>query len=186
MVKTSGQTEVYVNKMRVEQWLRAYCVPDKFCGYCKSCPDYNKRWSCPPGIPATKEYFDCYQEVYTIAVKVLYSKEDRLYSYNLEMAEKLRQATYGKVKRVLYETLLYIEKENPGTLVLGAGRCEQCEVCSRIRGLPCQKPEKMRHSFAAFGFDFQKLVKDIVHQELLWSSSGLPEYNIAVAALLIH
>lgn len=181
----SYQTEVYVNKMRVEQWLRAYCFPDQFCDYCKSCPDYNKRWSCPPGLSAAKDYLDCYQEVFTVAVKVLYSKEDRLSRNNADMTEKLRQDTYGKVKRILYETLLYIEKENPGTRILGAGRCEQCEDCTRIQGLPCQKPEKMRYSFAAFGFDFQKLVKELFQQELLWSLSGLPEYNIAVAALLI-
>lgn len=171
--------------MEVKQWLRDYCFPDKFCEYCKACPDYGRVWSCPPGTPSAKGYLDNYQEVFTIAVKVIYNKEDRLSNNTADQAEKLRKDTYGKVKRALLETLLYIEKENPGTLILGAGRCEQCEHCTRIQGLPCRKPERMRYSFAAFGFDFTKLTKELFDQELLWSSTGLPEYNLAVSAFLI-
>lgn len=174
-----------MNKMDVEHWLREYCFPETFCDYCKSCPNYDKVWSCPPGVPGAKDFLGNYPEVITIAVKVIYNKEDRVGSITAEMLEKLRQNTYGKVKKILYETLLYIEKENPGTLLLGAGRCEQCENCSRILGLPCRKPEKMRYSLTAFGFDFKKLVKELFDQELLWSQADLPEYNLAVTAMLI-
>jgi len=180
----SCDTEVYFAKMQVEQWLRDYCFPEQFCDLCKSCPDYSRIWSCPPGVPAAKGYLDQYQEVYTIAVKVIYSKEDRLNCHTPEQAERVRQETYGKIKKALLEILLYIEKENPGTLVIGAGRCEQCELCTRVQGLPCRKPERMRYSFAAFGFDFTKLVEELFHLKLLWSSTGLPEYNLAVAAIL--
>lgn len=174
-----------MNKMGVEQWLRDYCFPDKFCDYCKACPDYGKVWSCPPGIPAVWGYLEHYQEVFTIAVKVIYDNEELICSNTADKAEKLRKNTYGRVKRALLETLLYIEKENPKSLVLAAGSCEQCEHCTRLQGLPCRKPERMRYSFAAFGFDFTKLTKELFCQELLWSQTGLPEYNLAVAAFLI-
>ena len=174
-----------MNKMDVKRWLQEYCYPETFCDYCKSCPNYDKVWSCPPGVPTAKGFLGKYTQVITIAVKVIYSKEDQPSGSTAEMIEKLRQDTYGKVKRILYEILLYIEKENPGTLLLGAGRCEQCENCSRLQDLPCKKPEKMRYSLTAFGFDFIKLVKELFDQELLWSQSDLPEYNLAVTALLI-
>lgn len=179
------RTEVYVNRMEVEKWLKEYCFPEQYCDYCKSCPYYNAVWSCPPEVPPSSYLRDYFHEVFTIGVKVIYIKETSLNNRTTDQIEKLRQDTYGKVKRILYETLLYIEKENPGALLLGAGRCEQCEECTRRKGLPCRKPDKMRYSLTAFGFDFKKLVKELFDQELLWSSTDLPEYNLAVTALLI-
>ena len=35
----------------------------------------------------------------------------------------------------------------------------------------------------AFGFDFTKLLRELFDMEIKWSSEGLPEYDVAVAAL---
>jgi predicted metal-binding protein len=178
------RTEVYVKKLGVEPWLNNYCFHDKFQDLCKPCPDYGKVWSCPPKVPAIKGYLDNYKEVFVIAVKVIYDKAVRRSADTPEKVEKVRKETYSKVKRILLEILLYLEKENSGSFVLAPGRCEQCEQCSRIQGLPCIKPERMRYSFAAFGFDFTKLSKELFDVDLVWSTLGLPEYNLAIAALL--
>jgi predicted metal-binding protein len=180
------ETEVYVKKMKTCQWLKDYCFPDKYVPLCKVCPDYGKTWSCPPGTPSAKGYLDQYEEVFTIGVKILYHKDLRESADTPEMVEKIRKETYGAVKLILMEILLYMEKENPGSLILAPGRCEQCETCSRIYGLPCKRPERMRYSFAAFGFDFTKMSQELFGINLLWSAAGLPEYNLAIAALLIN
>jgi predicted metal-binding protein len=177
--------KAYVKKMEVRQWLQNYCFPEKFKEFCKACPNYDNLWSCPPSTPAANGYLDNYEEVYTIAVKVIYNKELLLSADTREKAEKIQKETYWKIRRVLFETLLYIENKNPGTLVLSPGSCELCEKCSKIQDKPCVRPEKMRYSFGSFGFDCTKLSKELFDLDLLWNPTGLPEYNLAIAALLI-
>lgn len=180
------KTEVYVKKMKTGQWLSSYCFPDQYVPFCKDCPDYGKTWSCPPGVPAAEGYLDQYEEVFTIGIKIIYHKDLRDKAETPDIVEKIRKETYGSVKLVLMEILLSVEKEESGTLVLAPGRCEQCEICSRLSGQPCKRPERMRYSFAAFGFDFTKMAKELFDVDLLWTKSGLPEYNLAIAALLIN
>lgn len=180
------KTEVFVKKLSVDTWLNDYSFPEKFKDLCNSCPNYGAVWSCPPNTPKAKGYLDCYKDVYVIGIKVLYSEDDRENADTPLKEEIVRKKTYVKVKKILLETLLHLEKQLPESIVLAAGRCEQCERCARVDNKPCVKPEKMRYSFTAFGFDFTKLAKELFNVELLWSGKGLPEYNVAIAALLTN
>ena len=101
----------------------------------------------------------------------------------MEKAQQLRNQTYEKVKRNLLLTLLELEKEFPEGICIGAGRCILCSKCARRDGEKCRYPELRRYSITAFRFDFARMVKENLGMELLWSSSGVPEYDVAVAAL---
>lgn len=176
--------EVNVITLPMEKWLEQYCTPEKFTGACEACPDYGRAWSCPPGLPAAAELFRPFSTVHVIGMKVVYKKKTRDAAVTPEQADRLRSATYGKAKRVLLESLLEVEKAIPGSWMLAAGRCELCGRCGRMDGLPCRMPEKMRYSISAFGFDLTQIARDLLNWELLWSPAGLPEYNVAIAALL--
>lgn len=52
----------------------------------------------------------------------------------------MRQETYGVVKKALLEALLAFERVSPGAVTVAAGRCEQCEVCTRLQDLPLPTP----------------------------------------------
>ena len=158
-------TEVRVKSMPVQEWLDHYCFPDLFRDACLHCPDHNMNWSCPPEVPAAAELLGEYRTVHLIGVKVL-------------------SASYGVVKKALLEVLLNLEQMVPGSYTVAAGRCEQCEKCSRVMGRVCRRPERLRYSFSAFGFDLTGLARDQLGLELLWAKDGLPEYNVALAAFL--
>ena len=96
----------------------------------------------------------------------------------------VRQETYGVAKKALLEALLALEERCPGSITVAAGRCEQCDDCTRPRGLPCRRPERMRYSFSAFGFDLTALAREQLDIDLLWADRGLPPYNAALAAFL--
>lgn len=129
---------------------------------------------------------ECYKDVFVIGIKVIYNEEDHKSAYIPIKEEVLRKETYGRVKRILLETLLRLEKQLPGSNVLAPGCCELCEKCSREDNKPCVNPEKMRYSFTVFDFDFTKIAKELFDLELLWSEKGLPEYNVAIAAFLTN
>lgn len=178
-------TEVRVKAIPVEDWLKRYCFPGKFLGACRQCPDYNMLWSCPPYVPEAAGFLGKYRTAHIIGVKVVYDREQRARALlGPREAEMVREESYGVVKKALLETLLQMEAACPGSTTVAAGRCEQCEKCTRPRGRICKRPERMRYSFSAFGFDLTAIAEELLGLELLWAGEGLPEYNAAIAAFL--
>ena len=178
-------TEVKVKTLPVREWLDRYCFPGKFLDACKACPDYGRVWTCPPGVPEAEALLGSYRTVYLVGVKVYYSQAALARALRSpEETEAVRQETYGVAKKALLEALLALEKLCPGATTVAAGRCEQCDDCTRTRGLPCRKPERMRYSFSAFGFDLTALAREQLDIDLLWADRGLPPYNAALAAFL--
>lgn len=175
--------EVQVRKISVERLLTQYWNPELVSEACKLCPDYGKVWSCPPGVPEADAYLKKFSEGFLIGVKVKYPEEIRKNVSTPEEAQQLRNQTYERVKRNLLLILLELEKEFPEGTCIGAGRCILCRKCARAEGKACRYPQLRRYSITAFGFDFSRMVKDNLGMELLWSSNGVPEYDVAVAAL---
>ena len=124
-----------------------------------------------------------FREGFLIAVKVKYPEETRTLAVSAAKAQEIRNQTYEKVKRNLLLTLLELEKEFPGGICIGAGRCILCSHCARQDGESCRYPKLRRYSITAFGFDFARMVRDLLGIELLWSPDGLPEYDVAVSGL---
>lgn len=178
-------TQVKTATLPVSRWLAEYCAPERFKGACAACPDYGNVWSCPPGVPEAKTAFAPFRTVHIIGVRVDYAPETRAAASTPERTERLREASYGAVKKLLLSTMLELERAVPGSWTVAAGRCEQCERCTRRDGLPCRRPERMRYSFSAFGFDLGKIAEDLLDLKLLWADHGLPEYNVAIAAFLV-
>lgn len=176
-------TEVQVRKLPSKLLLTKYRDSSRFLDSCKLCPDYGKVWSCPPGLPDAGCYLEDYDQVFLIAVKVLYLEETREQAVSQEATARIRQETYEQVKKRLLLTLLTMEQEVPSGKCLGAGRCILCERCTRADGKPCRFPDQRRYSITGFGFDFTKLLPELLGIPLLWSPKGLPEYDVAVAAL---
>ncbi len=178
-------TELKVQSIPVGELLEKYCFPEKYMDACRGCPEYGRVWSCPPGVPPAEEYLKERKTAYIIGVKVIYDEEEKkLALVSPQELENVRSASYGKVKKEMLDTLLKMEQFFPNPRILAAGRCEQCDVCTRPEGLPCRKPERMRYSFSAFGFDLVAIAGDLLGMELLWAQQGLPEYNLALAALI--
>ena len=179
------RTEVAVREISVSQLLDTYYDPVTFHMCCSGCPEYQKRWSCPPHMPDTRECFAGFSKAYLIGVKVIYSELCRRESRQPGRLEAVRERTYGAVKKTLLELQLQLEGQYPGASSIAAGRCEQCETCTRAQGKLCRKPHRMRYSFSAFCFDLGRIAERELNMPLKWCSDGLPEYNVAIAALLI-
>lgn len=176
------KTDVQVRKISKEELMNKYCLQEQFMESCSVCPYYGRRWSCPPGLPDAFCYMEPFSNAYLITVKVIYPDEIRNKATLAKEAECVREESYEVVKRKLLLALLELEKVIPGGKSLGAGRCILCEHCTREKGKPCRYPQRRRYSITGFGFDFTGILKDLFGIPLLWSTKGLPEYDVAVAA----
>lgn len=166
---------------------RAQCVDvPKFLGYCAACPNYGGTWSCPPFDFDPQEIWDRYDRILLRAVKVPVPAELREKVLSPQEINGESHALLAPIKHDLLSSLLEQERATPGSLALSAGRCQECQVCTKASGQPCRQPERMRHSIESLGGDVGKTLSLYLGQELLWGREGhLPEYYILLGGLLL-
>lgn len=166
---------------------RAQCVDvSKFLGYCAACPNYGGTWSCPPFDFDPQEIWDRYDRILLRAVKVPVPAELREKVLSPQEINDESHALLAPIKHDLLSSLLEQERATPGSLALSAGRCQECQVCTKPSGQPCRQPERMRHSIESLGGDVGKTLSLYLGQELLWGREGhLPEYYILLGGLLL-
>lgn len=173
----------YVAEDTVEAYLRQCVDVERFLGYCRQCPNYTKRWSCPPFNFDVLVFWRRYTRIRLIFQKVempeLAGKAD---AQSRDQAAAIRR----RVKEEMLETQYALERAYPGSCALSAGSCWLCPSCARAAGAPCVHPELMRHSIEALGGDVGKTAKRYFDLELLWSKNGeVPSYSVLAAALLM-
>lgn len=166
---------------------RAQCVDvPKFLGYCAACPNYGGTWSCPPFDFDPQTVWDRYDRILLRAVKVPVPAELRKKVLSPQEINDESHALLAPIKHDLLSSLLEQERATPGSLALSAGRCQECQVCTKASGQPCRQPERMRHSIESLGGDVGKTLSLYLGQELLWGREGhLPEYYILLGGLLL-
>lgn len=166
---------------------RAQCVDvPKFLGYCAACPNYGGTWSCPPFDFDPQEIWDRYDRILLRAVKVPVPAELREKVLSPQEINGESHALLAPIKHDLLSSLLEQERATPGSLALSAGRCQECQVCTKASSQPCRQPERMRHSIESLGGDVGKTLSLYLGQELLWGREGhLPEYYILLGGLLL-
>lgn len=166
---------------------RAQCVDvPKFLGYCAACPNYGGTWSCPPFDFDPQTVWDRYDRILLRAVKVPVPAELREKVLSPQEINDESHALLAPIKHDLLSSLLEQERATPGSLALSAGRCQECQVCTKASGQPCRQPERIRHSIESLGGDVGKTLSLYLGQELLWGREGhLPEYYILLGGLLL-
>ena len=149
----------------------------KFLGYCRACPSYGKRWSCPPH---DYDPMDLWARYETLTLVVLVLTPDRGASREEAMAAMARE------KKALLEELLALEEAFPGSLALSAGNCQLCRFCARTQGIPCWQPQRMRPSIEALGGDVSLTLEGYLGRTIRWTRPGeTPPYLTLAGGLLI-
>ena len=162
--KLSNATEAVCAAARTDE-IAKYKLPAPLCG---NCPFFGKRWACPPldsnacADFAKKEYANL------AAVKIAPVKSGSSAEEIIEDARKF------------FDEIFYLlEKSLPGAILMLAGSClcPAARGCPRVRNEPCLRPDKMRLSLEAAGFDVVKMANDFLHTNILWEKNGgRPEY----------
>ncbi len=149
----------------------AFKLPALLCG---NCPYFSKRWACPPfsGDSITPVSSKKFSNLFAIKI----SPTDKTQS-----AKNIIDEAREHFDPIFYE----LEKSTPNSTLLLAGSCvcPLSENCPKQKGQPCVRPDKMRLSLEALGYDVVKIAKDIFDIEILWQNEELPEYFTLVYCL---
>ncbi len=161
----------------VDEFL-AHCVDvPKFLEYCKACPNYDTRWSCPSFEFNPMDIWKTYKAL-------------RLYAWILTPEEGcttealLQGLTEQKTETI--KALMAMEAANPGSWALVCGTCNLCNACQRSQGRPCIHPDELRYSIEAMGGDVGETMRRYFQKEIQWIRNGvLPDYLMLVGGLLL-
>ena len=178
-------TKTAVKIMQIQDFLKRYYQPERLAQSCEVCPSFGKVWSCPAGVPDTERFFAPFSKIVLIGVQVFLMRR----SSQLRLMEMQMQCVHKAMSRrtgVTLEALFQLERRFKGAVAIAAGRCEQCQPCTRVQGKPCCKPARMRYSFSAFQMDLMGIAEQQLGMPLIWSKEALPPYQVAIGALLMQ
>lgn len=148
---------------------------------CEACPAYGGKWSCPPYSPAFSGYA---LEEYPYAALVLFWCD--LDQFRYTKTEYIRIRAANTIMKSRMDRLMRGLEQSAGGVMIANGNCRLCNPCSKKKGEPCKKPERMRFSMEALGLNVGRITADVFGHELLWyKDKKAPRYLSAVACLLL-
>lgn len=152
--------------------LMAFYKPIEVEGYCESCPNYNKIWSCPPHDFDREAFLAPYSMAKIIGEVITPEQESELLD------------CFQKARRVLGDALIPLS-ETGQVEVLIAGNCYQCETCTRGEGTPCSQKSRCKYSLESIGFMVGEIAENVLNEPLSWGcSDDRPKTLMTVAAVL--
>ena len=119
----------------------------------QSCPNYDKRWSCPPAVadlPVLAEKIENYSR--GLLVQTVRPREDSFDFEAMIEAAELHKQRFADMTVQLW-------KEFADVWPMSAGACEICKECT-YPDQPCRFPDKMFSSMEALGLYVAKVCTD--------------------------
>lgn len=173
-------------EISVEEYLKSYVDIPKFLGLCAMCGNYEKRWACPPYDFDVEGYWRQHSRLLLRGLQLFPTAEERARTYTQEELRVLLRATLQKEKAALLSRLEEESRSYPGSVVLSAGTCEVCPVCTRTEQKPCRFPGRAHYSIESLGGDVGKTAHELLGFDLLWAKDGvIPEYWSLVGGILV-
>lgn len=170
----------------VSEYIEGFVDVETFLEACRSCPNYDKRWSCPSYDFRVLDFWKKYKTLNLLASKIIFSEEDRNRNYTQEKINHILDEVLIKEKERLSLELFKEEEKYPGSISLSAGSCTKCTVCSRETGKPCLYPDKMRYSIESLGGNVGLTIEKLMGLHLEWMEEGrLPHHFVLVCGLLL-
>ncbi len=178
----SAEISVHVKVAVIDsRMLKEYENKPEIGKLCEACPAYGGKWSCPPHSPAFSGYD---LDEYPSAALVLFWCD--LDQFHYTKTEYIRVKAANTIMKSRMDRLMRSLEESTGGVMISNGNCKLCNPCSKKKGEPCKKPEKMRFSMEALGLNAGRITADVFGHELLWyKDKKIPRYLSAVACLLM-
>ncbi len=175
---------------RITHYLKVIDAPDYWRRYrdavyferlCRQCPNYGRRWACPPITGCYRPDLSQYSKAALMMIRI------DITPGTPGDADTLR-GIIEPVRAVYERELLHAEKNLGGTACLFTGMCPHCPglECARISGEPCRHPELVRPSLEALGFNLEATAIDIFDTPMLWCDNGLAPRYLTLIGGIFH
>ncbi len=184
--KGISSIEKKYRKILVKDYVENYVEIERFLECCKSCPNYNNKWSCPPyDFDVMDKYWNQYKYLHLFAFKMNLDKNlvgEGMSPEDIDaLVMRIRHQNYTMASR----WVLDVEKQNPGSFALDGGHCAKCKRCTRPKGKPCRYEDSIRPAIDAIGGNLVKTAEEVFQTKIFWIENGkVPEYFLFIVGLL--
>lgn len=171
----------YIKAIDAHDYERRYRDVARFEDLCRQCPNYGRRWACPPIDAGDMPALSQYSRLMLLMVKL------DLKPGTPGDADTLRSII--ETARADFERrLLKAEKDLGGAACLFTGMCPHCpgQECARTLGKPCRHPELVRPSLEALGFDLEATAREVFGIPMLWCDKGMAPPYLTLIAGVFH
>ncbi|MFI3286416.1 MAG: DUF2284 domain-containing protein [Rikenellaceae bacterium] len=177
------RTEETITTIEIKKYIAEYRNVEYFLGFCHQCKGFGKTWACPPFEQQID--LDSYNFAHIIGTKIIIDPKRCEEEISGDELTKAIEEILLPVRLQIDLRLLELEKLNSGSRAFFAGSCRRCAKgeCTRPKAEPCIKPNEMRPSLEAVGFDVSKSASQLLGIDLLWCDKHLPQYFTLVYAL---
>lgn len=183
LANTPHGTIQYTCKSRLTEVkdLIQYVDKNTYDALCKQgCPNYNKKWSCPPYAPDFTSFTTPFQYINIILLlanmeEFCYIKQNYL---KIKAANSVLKSRIDKALRCCM---------NEDEFYISTGSCRLCRSCKKKMDGSCAHPKERTYSFEALGINVSAMAKSLFKTELLWyKKNELPKYTCVVGGLLTN
>ncbi|RAP54647.1 MAG: hypothetical protein BZ137_01185 [Methanosphaera sp. rholeuAM130] len=174
-----------VKTLPIKDYLKDYVDFNTTLSACRKCPAYNRNWACPEFDRNYSEFYNSYEKIDLIYVKLIFDDYIRQKKLTQNQWDDFLHETLFNEKDKLTEELKVIEKNKNG-IYLSSGYCNICKECSKINGEECMFPNLRRNSVESIGGLVVKITREIFDTQLKWidESGKVPEYLSILNAVM--
>lgn len=177
--------EILQKEIAVSDFFRECVDIPRFAECCRLCPNYGRRWSCPPYDFSPEDLWKDYRSLLLQCRVIPVPQELQELVLSQQQINERSRALLQPHKQAMLQAMGALEQQFPGSLALDAGSCDRCENCTRTDGLPCRHTDGLRYSVESLGGDVCKALQLYFGKEILWGEqSHLPAYYILLGGLL--
>ncbi|MCC7554139.1 MAG: DUF2284 domain-containing protein [Methanobacteriaceae archaeon] len=177
--------EEFTAKISADDYIKDFVDVDYFLEFCKSCPNYERNWGCPPFNFDPLELWKKYDNLLIIGVKISFDDDISNKKYSSDELSNIISKSLRFEKNKLFNKLMQMEKELENSVCLSAGTCNLCKECVRIKNEECIHPDKLRHSMESLGANVQKTIEELLNIKINWINDyKLPKYLTLCGGLL--
>lgn len=181
MIEKTYDVQEIVAYVSRERYVREFRDVATFEACCRECPNYGRRWGCPPFDHDTLSDLQKYEKVLIVGLKIM-PHDQRM------PLDAVYEFMRPEIKR-MNERLLTLEQVTGGMAFGFVGECPYCKgaPCARIEGKPCRHPDLVRPSLEAYGFNVSLTASDLLGIEMQWGRDGkMPHYITLVCGLFYN
>ena len=145
---------------------------------CRGCPNFGRRWACPPFDTPPAELFS----LDSLDAKIV------LAAVLVEPQKNLSPLQCVEAAPKIYDEIFYeVERLFPGCQILLAGSCvcPLSQNCPRVSGKKCAFEDRRRMSLESLSYNVVKICRDFLGFEVLWAKGGNqpPYYTLEYAVV---
>jgi len=179
-----GKADVEIRRTNMGRLAADFYDAEKFLPLCRACPNFGKMYSCPPFESVPAVFSDAKAKCTLLLAEISTADFARRDGEGVaEFTKRISDCVRGDFDKYL---LSEEATESARRLAFFAGSCANCPIvpCPRGAKKKCPRPDFLRPSLEAYGFDVAGIIREFFGRTLEWAAKEKPPQTFRLLAAI--